>query len=121
ERERVYAQALGRPRAPGCGAEHPDGVALWTGNLRSERLYVLLLRARTAEAASALVEAARRAACAAGLGAVHLWKCPMPEGWSPQRSSGRAAPRDLALPMIHPLRPEVRAEAWSFIPRALWI
>src|SRR5439155_8532777 len=83
ERERIYAGALGRPRAPGCGAEHRDGVALWAGNRRSQRLYVLLMRARTAEAASALVEAARRAAAVAGLGAVHVWKGPLPEGWSP--------------------------------------
>jgi len=121
DRERFYAEALGRPRAPGCGAEHPDGVAVWTGNLRSQRLYLLLLRARTPEAALALVEAARRAAHAAALPAVHLWTCPMPEGWSPERASGRAAPRDQALPMLHPLRPEVRAEGWRFIPRALWI
>jgi len=121
ERERFYATALGRSRAPGCGAEHPDGIAFWAGNLRSERLYILLLRARTPAAADALVEAARRAAGAAGLGAVHLWKCPMPEGWAPERSSGRAVPRDPALPMIHPLRPEVRPEAWRFIPRGLWI
>jgi len=116
ERERIYAQALGRPRAPGCGARHRDGVALWTGNLRSNRLYVLLLRAETGEAASALVESARRAAAAAGLGAVHLWKQSMPDV-----AGGRLEPRDQALPMLHPLKPEVRAEDWTFIPRALWI
>lgn len=121
ERERIYAEALGRPRAPGCGARHRDGVAVWAGNLRSNRLYLLLLRAGTAEAASALIESARRAAAAAGLGAVHLWKCPLPEGWSPSSASGRLVPRDQALPMIHPLKPEVRAEDWTFIPRALWI
>lgn len=121
ERERIYAEVLGRPRAPGCGARHRDGVVIWTGNLRSDRLYLLLLRAETAEAASALVEAARRAAAAAGLGAVHLWKCPLPEGWSPESASGRLVPRDQALPMIHPLGPRVRAEDWTFIPRALWI
>jgi GNAT domain-containint protein/GNAT acetyltransferase-like protein len=121
ERERIYAQALGRPRAPGCGARHRDGIAVWTGNLRSNRLYLLLLRADTAEAASALVESARRAAAAAGLGAVHLWKCPLPEGWTAASASGRVVPRDQALPMLHPLKPGVRAEDWSFIPRALWI
>ena len=116
ERERIYAEALGRPRAPGCGARHRDGVALWTGNLRSNRLYLLLLRADTPEAAAALVESARRAAAAAGLGAVHLWKQAMPEA-----AGGRLVPRDQSLPMLHPLKPEARAEDWTFIPRALWI
>ncbi|HEY8210709.1 MAG TPA: N-acetyltransferase, partial [Myxococcaceae bacterium] len=121
ERERIYAEALGRPRAPGCGAEHPDGVALWTGNLRSRCLYVLLMRAKTAEATGALVESARRAAGAAGLESVHVWKCPLPEGWSPASAAGQAVQRQQSLPMLCPMRPEVRAEDWTFIPRALWI
>ena len=121
ERERIYAGVLGRALSPGCGAEHPGGVAIWAGNLRSRRLYLLLLRARTLEAADALIESARRAACAARLDAVHLWRCPMPEGWAPERSGGRAAPREACLPMIHPLHPNAGAESWRFIPRAVWI
>jgi hypothetical protein len=45
----------------------------------------------------------------------------MPEGWTPERSGGHAVPRELCLPMIHPLHAEAHAEAWRFIPRALWI
>jgi hypothetical protein len=121
ERERFYAEELQRARPLAHGASCDGGVALWTANLRRGRLDVLLLSAATPTDADALLGAARHAAHSAGLDSVHVWNGPMPTGWSCDRSGGHAEHRKGALPMICPLDPRVRPEAWSYVPRALWI
>ena len=120
ERERIYAQALGRPRPPACGARVGDSTALWAGVLRSGYLAVLLLDARSPADAARLLTAARRAAAAAGLARVTVW-----EGGDGGLLSGvpggaRAA-RDGALPMLRALRPGLPPAAEVPFPRALWV
>lgn len=121
ERERLYARALHRPRAMGCGARAGGSTMLWTANLRYEELFVLWLHAQKVDEADALIESARRVAAGASLQGVRIWKCAMPQGWSVERSGGKAVPRPATLAMIKPLRADLRPEDWRCIQRALWV
>ncbi len=80
---------------------------------------MLLLDATTTEEARALVEAARRVAGALGLTDVRLWEQPWP--FAAPAAWGASVARKHSLPMIAPLAPSLRAEAWTRIPRALWL
>jgi GNAT superfamily N-acetyltransferase len=106
ERERLYARLLGRPRPAAWGATTGGAVAVWCGDLKNERLDVLLLDGE-GSGRDALVAAAGRVAANAGLRSVVLW-----EGRTPRTSS---------LPMIAPLSGGLDPEEWMWIPRALWM
>lgn len=115
ERERIYADALSRPRPPYLGASDGAASALWAGVLRSDTLAILLLQAGAAQETENVLRAAAFAAHRAGLKKVTLWETP----GLPVRVS--RVPRDGSLPMIAPLHASVSAEGWRTIPRALWI
>jgi hypothetical protein len=120
ERERCYADFLGRPRSPVVGARVGRSVALWAWSGKGD-LNVLLMHAEGPREASALLRSARRVAARVGVPAVRLWEEPRPFSWPLPEDGGRREPRDGSLPMLHPLEPEVRAEDWRSIPRALWL
>lgn len=119
ERARIYAETMGRTQPPTCGVVVGKARALWAADYKNERLAVLLASAPDAASGAALVEAAAHAAASAGLREVRIWETPslpLPPGL------GRREPRDDdALPMLLPIASGLKAEAWSDIPRALWI
>jgi len=116
ERDRTFAALAGRTRVGSSGARAGDGIALWAGDSKRERLQVLLFLAPDREAATALGEAARRAAARADLKEVRVWACP-----DAAALGGRGLPREGSLPMLRPLAAGVRPEDWTFIPRAIWV
>ena len=116
ERDRTFAALAGRTRVGSAGACAGDGIALWAGDSKRERLQVLLFLAPDREAATALGEAARRAAARADLKEVRVWACP-----DAAALGGRGLPREGSLPMLRPLAAGVRPEDWTFIPRAIWV
>ena len=120
ERERIFALLQGRSRPPGCGARLGPGLALWAAEYRTGQLMVLLLHAPGPGQAEALIASARRAAQAAGLARVTLWKTPGDPPWPGSRLEDRLARLD-SVPMIRPLDPRLRAGDWDWIPRILWV
>jgi GNAT superfamily N-acetyltransferase len=120
ERTRTYASMLARPPLPSVGARAGDGAAQWSVDWAHERLLVLLLTARRAHEAEALVQAARRTAYALRLREVRLWAQPWPFVGRADLGGDRVGRRD-SLPMIAPLAPSLGAEAWTQIPRAVWV
>ena len=120
ERARIYGELLGRPSLPTVGARAGAGVALWTVDWKHDRLLVLWLDAAREHEAEALLQAARRVAQALALHEVRLWAQP----WSfPGRADlgGDRVARVGSLPMMVPLVPSLRADAWTQIPRAVWV
>ena len=110
ERGRAYGAMLGRALVPQVGARAGDGTAYWAADFKNERLLVLWLDAARAHEAEALVQAARHAASA-----MKPWPFP-----GRADLGGDRVRRVGSLPMIAPLSPEVRAEMWTQIPRAVW-
>jgi hypothetical protein len=121
ERERIYCEALGRPRPRACGAAVGNSLALWYAQPKDSRLWLCWLDAQDAKSARALVLAARVVARDAGLSEVRLWEepdgPPSPEGLE----GGFREKRSGSLPMLRPLDARVRPEDWRRIPRALWV
>lgn len=120
ERTRTYAALLGRPPLSAVGARAGEGTAVWSVEWKKEQLLVLLLRARRAYEAEALVRAARRVAWSLRLREVRLWAQPWDFGGRDDLGGDRVA-RIGSLPMIAPLAPSLRAEAWTQIPRGVWV
>jgi hypothetical protein len=120
ERERIFSELLERPRPPACGARAGAGRILWAGDPRESQLTILLLDAPGRAEAEALVACARRAAHAAGLTRVVLWKTPHDFPLSGGVLEDRLEHLD-SVPMLRPLDPRVQAAHWDWIPRALWI
>lgn len=120
ERERIYAELVPRPRPEAHGATAGESTALWSMTGRTRTLMVLMLDARTAGDAAALLGAARRVAHRAGLSQVVLWEEPALAPLLPQVEGGTRELRDGSLPMIRPLRPGLPSPETTPIPRALW-
>ena len=120
ERERIFAELLGRPRPPAQGARLGDAAILWSADHRDRQLTVLLLHAPERAQAEALVTCARRAAHAAGLARAVLWNPPRDFPLAGAQLEDRLERLD-SVPMIRPLDPRLRAEDWNWIPRALWM
>lgn len=119
ERERIYAELLGRRRPFAAGCEVAGARAIWAADCKNDRLAVLLAEAPDAPAAAALLQAARHVAGEAGLATVLVWETP---SLPLPAEAGRRVPRDDdALPMLLPLAPSLRPDAWREIPRALWV
>ena len=116
ERERAYAALLGKPRPRWHGAAAGNSRAFWCGDLKNDRLVILLLAAEPLEEATALIEAARRVAHQAELGQVVLW-----EYAAPFELPGERVPRAESIPMICPLASGVAPGDWGQTTRATWI
>ena len=117
ERERIYAEKLGRRPVEHAVLTIEDGHALLAGDLKNERLYILDLVAGSPDALHRLVDASRDEAALAELGEVVVWETPALAG----RLDARRTPRDGALPMLRPLLPGLDASQWREIPRLLWV
>lgn len=109
---RWLAQLAGIRRAARCGACIGDQRVIWTEH--GDDLLILHLHAPTR--AADLLAAAARTAAELGLRHVRGWEVP---GWP--EGQGERVPRVGALPMIRPLRPDVDAQGWIDVPRALWV
>jgi GNAT superfamily N-acetyltransferase len=120
ERERIYAESLGRPRPPAWGARAGAGTALWTADYAHGQLLLLVLHAPGPAEAAALLACAQRTAWAAGLAQAVLWRTPGPEPGMPVARDDRTLRPD-SVPMIRPLLPELRGEDWDWICRAVWV
>jgi GNAT superfamily N-acetyltransferase len=123
ERERIYAEQLGRPRPLACGARVGGARAFWAGALRTGELVVLLMEAQRPEEARALMRCAQAVAQHAGLSAVRLWEDPRPQPWLPAlaEEGGVREAREGSLPMLASLAAGVSAADWWQVPRALWV
>ncbi|HEX2574658.1 MAG TPA: N-acetyltransferase [Polyangia bacterium] len=121
ERERIYAQFLGRPALPTAGARAGDGTIFWMANHRDGKLKVLLLSAARGEEARALMTAAQRIAHQVGLSAVQLWEHPRPLGFEHVFTDAVRQPREGALPMLCPFVPALGVEHWTWITRGIWV
>jgi GNAT superfamily N-acetyltransferase len=121
ERERIYAELIPRPRPEANGATVGESTALWHMTGRTDTLMVLMLDARTAEDAAALLGAARRVAHRAGLSRVVLWEEPATASLLAQVPGAVREPRDGSLPMMRPLRPGISPTSATPIPRVLWV
>jgi len=119
ERERLYAEFLGRPRPEAAGARVGNSTALWAMTGRG-KLEVLVFHAEGPREASALLRAARRAGAQGGAEKVHLWEPALPFAWLRPEDGGTRIPRDGSLPMIHPLDPALRPEDWQGLTRSSW-
>jgi GNAT superfamily N-acetyltransferase len=115
ERERIYGEALSRPRLPFHGAVFGDASITFTAYWKTNELQVLTLDARTASDAIQLVDAARHAAHLLGLPTVRVWETEAFTGILP---GGERRPRLDEIPMFLPLAPGI--EAWTHVERALW-
>lgn len=121
ERERIYAEALARPRPEAQGATVGDSTALWAMTAKDGELKVLLLDARSEADARALLEAARRVARRAGLERVVVWEEPATAALLSRLPGAERVAREDSLPMARPLRPEVPVSPAPPAPRALWV
>jgi GNAT superfamily N-acetyltransferase len=111
ERKRIYAELLAQRTIGNCGARAEGGVMFWTAGYRHDRLQVL---AWNCIAFEPLIATAQRVAAQAGFAHVVMWDQPGAQG-------GTLAPREGSLPMLRALDPNVRAEDWLTIPRAVWV
>jgi GNAT superfamily N-acetyltransferase len=121
ERERAYAELLGR-RPLAHGVLRTDGGAmLLAGDLKNGQLVVLDAHASHADAAERLARAAADEAATAGLREVKAWAAPHdPEpAWSEglARVGGERVPRIHSLPMLRGPEPA----AWRHVPRVQWV
>lgn len=121
ERERIYSEALSRPRPFAAGARAGESRIFWAGSYASKLLAVLLLDARSAEETRELLREAQHAAMSAGLERVLLWESSAFGDWRTAVQAIPPAKREGYLPMVRPFVAHVSAEAWNVIPRALWI
>lgn len=121
ERERVYAELMPRPRPEANGATIGASTALWYMVGTTGTLMMLMLDARTAEDAAALLGAARRVAHRAGLSKVVLWEEPATAPLAAKVPGGVREARDGSLPMVRPLRPGALPFSGTPFPRALWV
>jgi GNAT superfamily N-acetyltransferase len=114
ERERYYAEVMGRPRPTASGARLGGASIGWTAYFKSNELQVLWVDAseRAALLALACAEAARL-----GLSQVRVWD-EGDGGWAAALPGAKVVPRDDEVPMFLPFSAEL--QRWSAIERAMW-
>jgi len=120
ERERLYAEFLGRARPAAVGARVGHSTALWAVTGRG-KLEILVMHAESPHEASALIRAARQAAAQGGAETVHLWEPSPAVAWPFSENGGVRVPREGSLPMLCPLDPALRPELWQGPLRAIWV
>lgn len=118
ERERIYAELMGRRRPGSAGASIGGGQILWAADFKNETLAILLAHAPGPAAAKTLLQAAAHEAARTGLSQVRLWEEP---AFPLEAGFGERVPRDDdALPMLASFM-GVQPDDWLTIPRALWV
>jgi GNAT superfamily N-acetyltransferase len=121
ERSRIYAELLERPRPEACGAVVGESTALWAMVARYGELLVLMLDARSAGEAQALLGVAQRVARQCKLERVVVWEEPAHAALLAQVPGARREPREGSLPMLRPLREGLPPVASVPFPRGLWV
>jgi len=120
ERERIFAELLGRARPCCCGARLGAATALWSADYREGQLTMLLWHAPEPAQAEALLACARRTAALVGLPRTVLWRTPQTAPPVPAVLEDRRGRLD-SVPMFRPLDPGLGAGDWDWVPRALWV
>ncbi len=119
DRARLVAEIAGRTRGARCGARvGEESVIIYTD--AEDELLVLLAYADGPESSAALLTHAAHMAARLGLSRVRAFETPGFD-WEVAAPKTARIERDGCLPMLKPLRPGVRAEDWTFVPRALWV
>lgn len=121
ERERIYAELLARPRLTAWGARVGNSRLFWVGDLKNDRVVVLLHQLNSIDEANTLLLAARHVAFAAGLTKVVIWERPESFDWNGLTDVRRVVRHEDTIPMLCPLISEVNANSWFGLGRALWI
>jgi GNAT superfamily N-acetyltransferase len=124
ERERIYAEKLGRTRPKWIGARIGHSTIFWCVYYASDVLSVLLLNAYSADDARMLLREAQRAAATAGVRRVELWESAAIGPWEEALAGVTPTAREGYLPMIRIPADDERTllpTDWSVLPRALWI
>jgi predicted N-acetyltransferase YhbS len=116
ERERAYAQLLGRARPAAVGARSGGASIAWAADLKRGTLHVLCLDVAELADGAELLRTAQIIAARAGLVEVRRWDAGEPDGLDGERVA-----RDGSLPMVRPFAPSLRAEDWQIIPKAIWV
>ena len=115
ERERCYAEALGRPALAHHGATLEGSSICWAAYHRTKELHVLALDVVDPSHRAPLIRAAQQAAWDAQLDDVRLWETtPLAD-----LPGARRVRREEALPMFAPFVPAL--SAWTQVHRALWV
>lgn len=124
ERERIYAEKLGRTRPKWVGARIGHSTIFWCAYYASDLLAVLLMNVYSADDAKALLLEAQRAAATAGVRRVQLWESAMIGPWQDALAGVKPVAREGYLPMIATAPDSenvVDPADWNILPRALWI
>ncbi len=121
ERERIYCEELARPRPQAHGATVGPSTALWAATPKDGELKVLMLDARSAQDAEALLEAARRVAHRVGAQRVVVWEEPATAPLLARIPGASRVAREGSLPMVRPLREGLPPLDAVPVPRALWV
>ncbi|WP_309895783.1 GNAT family N-acetyltransferase [Archangium sp.] len=122
ERGRIYVDHLAGCSLPASvGATVGDSTALWGLVGRGSELHVLMFDARSAEDATALLQAARREAFRSGLSRVVLWEEPANASLLPLVEGATRVARKGSLPMVRPLLSELPLSPLLPVPRGLWV
>ena len=116
ERERFYAQTLGRPRPTTASACSGAASIGWTAYYKTDELQVLWLDADEGTRGP-LLEAAQHAAWEAGLKQVRVWDTGRGE-WAARASEAVVMSRDDEVPMFLPLTEQIAR--WQPIERGMW-
>lgn len=119
ERSRFYARSHERVRPAYCGARKGSARMFWHSNFVKDSLLVLLYVGGRDDVA-ALLRSAQKVAERSGLKEVRAWVTPLMERAAPELDA-RLEPREGSIPMLAPLHPLAKPEAWVFIPRVLWV
>jgi GNAT superfamily N-acetyltransferase len=129
---RFYAEACGKPPSATVGARVGDAFALWQPSHHKQLLRVLMLypgarlatpgapispRGPELEVVRQVLHAARFAAAEQGLPHIEVWENPSNNAYL--RGGARLAAGE--VPMLRPLRREVRGEDWLDYERCHWI
>jgi ribosomal protein S18 acetylase RimI-like enzyme len=121
ERERIYASLLARPRLTAWGARVGHSRLFWVGDLKNDRVVVLLHELKSIDDANRLLRCARRVAAAAGLKKVVIWERPESFDWNGLTDGHRVERHEDTIPMLCPLNPDLNPNSWFGLGRSLWI
>lgn len=114
ERERVYAEALGKPALRAHGARVGEASITWTAYWKTNELQVLSLDDGTPAQHAALLGAAARVAQEVGLPVVRAWETLALDHLPGARRAVRTDEIAMFLPLVSGL------QAWTRVERGLW-
>ncbi len=109
-----------RPRF--SGAKIGDSILIWRAEHKSNSLHSLLFMPRSSQDAKALINAAQTIGAEIGVKNIVFWiESPHLPFWKDLSQTDQIVNRESSIPMIYPLKPEIDATQWNWIPFALWV